>query len=336
MNYIVADVGGTKTLIAIARYDAGNWKFERKTRMVSRDYPSAEAMIARWVQSLGSKSESWAGIGIALAGPVQSLGDFTSGRATNLDWPELCSRDLARQFDVPTVLINDFAAIGASLDALDPADTVSLQTGNIDTKGLRLVVGAGTGLGTCLVGPPPESLLFAGEGGHAGFAPANGWEATLAEWIRHREGRCSREHVLSGPGIARIAAYLQAHSPDAALAEALRGADPAAAIGTMAQRGSTRALQVIERFVSIYGGQLGDLALGALPRGGVYIAGGIAPRWLHHFQGPEFIRAFRDKAPMQKLMKTLHLSLIVHPEPGLLGAAVAIQQVVASFGERKA
>ncbi len=336
MTYVVADVGGTKTLIAIARCDSGNWKLEQKTRMISRDYPSAEAMIENWVQGLGSRNEPWAGIGIALAGPVHSIAGRTSGRATNLDWPELCSRDLARRFNAPTVLVNDFAAIGASLDALGPVDTVLLQAGNIDARGLRLVVGAGTGLGTCLVGPPPDSLLFDGEGGHADFAPADNWQAGLAEWVRRREGRCSREHLLSGRGIARIGTYLQARSHDPALAEALCEADPAAAIDALAKRGNTEALQVVRRFVSIYAGQLSNLALGALPRGGVYIAGGIAPRWRNHFQGPEFIRAFRDKAPMQKLLDTLHLSLIVHPEPGLLGAAVAVQRAVESFGESRA
>lgn len=336
MNFIVADVGGTKTLIAIARWESGNWKLERKTRMISSHYPSAAAMIEQWLGNIGSKSEPRAGIGIALAGPVMMDGAHTSGRATNLDWPELRSRDLAQRFDAPVLLINDFAAIGASLDALGPAHTVPLQTGTVDTGGLRLVVGAGTGLGTCLVGSPPESLLFAGEGGHADFAPADGWQAGLAEWIRHREGRCSREHVLSGPGIARIGAYLQSHSPDAAMAEALHDTDPAAAIGALAQRNNTPALRVIEWFVSIYGSQLGNIALEALPRGGVYIAGGIAPRWLHHFQGPEFIRAFRDKAPMQDLLETLHVSLIVHPEPGLLGAAVAVRRAVESFGESTA
>lgn len=336
MNYLVADIGGTKTLIAIARCDAGNWKLERKTRMISRDYPSAEAMIEQWLRDLGATPEPWAGIGIALAGPVQSPGEHASGRATNLDWPELHARGLARHFQAPTVLINDFAAIGASLDALSTTDTVPLQTGSVDTRGLRLVVGAGTGLGTCLVGPPPENLLFAGEGGHADFAPADAWQAAFAEWVRHREGRCSREHVLSGSGIARIGAYLQSQSPEVALADALHETDPAAAIGALAEQGHTGALQVVKRFVSIYGGQLGNLALEAIPRGGVFIAGGIAPRWLHHFQGPEFIRAFRDKAPMQNLLGTLHLNLIVHPEPGLLGAAVAVQQAAESFGARKA
>jgi glucokinase len=333
MNYIVADIGGTKTLIALARQVSGAWHFAHRARVASGDYHSVEDLIREWLHTAIPGGVQIAGIGLGLAGPVRSAGRSTHGRATNLDWPDIDAGELSRQFGAPTVLINDFAAIGASLDALGPVDIVTLQPGYPDHSGLRLVVGAGTGLGTCLVGPPPESRLFAGEGGHADFAPADDWQAGLAAWVRTREGRCSREHLLSGPGIGRIAAYLQEEAQDPALAEALEASDPAAAIGRLAEGGNPAALQIAQRFVSIYGGQLGDLALAALPRGGVFIAGGIAPRWLHLFQTPGFLQSFRNKAPMQSLLEELPLHLIVHPEPGLLGAAVAVHRAVEPVGE---
>ena len=333
MSFLVADIGGTKTLLALAQPGPDGWHFEHKTRLPSNDFRSAGALIRHWLQSTGSKDRPLDGIGLALAGPVKSVEGSLRAQATNLDWPVMDEGELGRELGAPTVLINDFAAIGASLDALGPKDTVTLQPGAAESAGLRLVVGAGTGLGTCAVGPPPRSRLFAGEGGHADFAPADDWQAGLAQWIRSQEGRCSREHLLSGPGIARIAAYLQRQSADTGLAQALQKADPAAAIGALAAQGHAGALQVAERFVSMYGGQLGDLALAALPRGGVFIAGGIAPRWLQHFETPGFLRSFRNKAPMQKLLEELPVHLIVHPEPGLLGAAVAAHRALEPAGE---
>jgi glucokinase len=333
MNYVVADIGGTKTLIALARRVAGTWHFEHRSRVASGDYRCVEDLIRQWLHTCMPGGGQIAGIGLGLAGPVRSADGSTVGRATNLDWPDIGAGELSRQFGAPALLINDFAAIGASLDALGRKDTVTLQPGDPDTSGLRLVVGAGTGLGTCLVGPPPESRLFPGEGGHADFAPADAWQAKLVEWVRSREGRCSRERLLSGPGIARIAAYLQEEALDPALAEALEAADPAAAIGKLAEGGHPMALRVAARFVSIYGGQLGDLALAALPRGGIFVAGGIAPRWLQHFRAPEFLQSFRNKAPMQRLLEELPLQLIVHPEPGLLGTAVAVHRAVEPAGE---
>lgn len=333
MNLIVADVGGTKTLVALAHREGDEWQFTHRKRLPSSDYGSLPELLDHWLDTELHGDTEIAGIGLALAGPVTGSGDSVQARTTNLDWPPLDSGELTRRFGAQTVLVNDFAAIGAGLDALGPEDTVTLQSGSPDPEGLRLVVGAGTGLGTCMVGPPPEARVYAGEGGHADFAPADEWQSALADWVRGCEGRCSREHLLSGPGIARIASFMNRDIADGALNDALNARDPAAEIGRLAGEGHPPALQVMQRFVSIYAGQLGDLALATLPGGGVFIAGGIAPRLLEHFQSADFIAAFRDKPPMQRLLEDLPLHLIVHPEPGLLGAAVSAQRAVATAGE---
>lgn len=333
MNLVVADIGGTKTLVALAHREANRWQFAHRRRLPSGDYRSLPELLDEWLEAELAGNREIAGIGLAVAGPVTGAGDSARGRTTNLDWPALEAGELRQRFGAPTVLVNDFAAIGAGLVALGPGDTVTLQPGSPDPEGLRLVVGAGTGLGTCMVGPPPDAQLYAGEGGHADFAPADAWQSELAEWVRGSEGRCSREHVLSGPGIARIASFMNRGIFDHPLNAALETPDAAAEIGRLAAAGHPPALQVIQRFVSIYAGQLGDLALAALPRGGVFIAGGIAPRLLQHFQREDFIAAFRDKPPMQQLLKDLPLHLIVHPEPGLLGAAVTAHRAVAIDGE---
>jgi len=184
------------------------------------------------------------------------------------------------------------------------------------------------------VGPAPDFKVFPGEGGHADFAPANAWEAELADWSRARFGRCTREYLLSGPGIGRIASFMAERAIGAVPGELLESPEPAAAIGAAASRGDPAALQIVERFVRIYAGQAGDLALTALPAGGIYIAGGIAPRWSEFFRGPAFVEAFRDKPPMRDLLAGLAVRLVTHPEPGLLGAAVAALHATESAGDR--
>jgi len=333
MSILAADVGGTKTLLALARPAADGWRFEHRTRFASGDYPALEPMIERWLAAVPPERLPLAGIGLALAGPVRAEGGSSHATVTNLTWPRIDALELSRRLGAPVTLLNDLSAIGACLPALAPGDSVILQQGQEDPSGLRLVVGAGTGLGTCLVGPAPRHRVFPGEGGHADFAPSDDWEAALAEWIRTRLGRCSREHVLSGPGIGRIAGFLHERSPNPVLAEALSRHDSGAAIGALAERGEPEALRVVERFVRIYGSELGNLALAALPAGGVYIAGGIAPRWLGQFHAPAFLDAFRNKPPMQGLLSGLTLRLITHPEPGLLGAAVAAYRNLESAGE---
>jgi glucokinase len=57
-------------------------------------------------------------------------------------------------------------------------------------------------------------------------------------------------------------------------------------------------------------------------RGGVYLAGGILPRWGAHFDAPAFRRAFEDKAPYSAWLAAIPTFVITHPQPGLLGLAV--------------
>jgi len=318
MDLIVADIGGTNTRVARARHSGRGWSLHDQRRYPSRDHPDLAAILLHWRREVVPDGRFLAA-GIAVAGPVAA----GRARVTNLDWPELDSAQLGQQLGVPVTLINDFAAIGASLDALAPDDCLTLQPGTADADGLRLVAGAGTGLGTCLVGPPAAPTVYPGEGGHARFSPADAGEAALAEFVTAEHGLCTREHLLSGRGIATIARHELQRRFDAHLQKALAAADPAAAISQQAEYGHVAALEVIRRFVAIYAGQLADMALTAVPRGGVFLAGGIAPRWGDHFREPLFQEAFRKRPPMTHLLERLPVSLIMHPQPGLLGAGIS-------------
>ena len=318
MDLIVADIGGTNTRVARARHSVRGWSLHDQRRYPSRNYPELAAILLQWRREVAPR-DSFVAAGVAVAGPVAA----GRARVTNLDWPELDSAALGQALGVPVALINDFAAIGASLDALAPEDYLTLQPGETDPAGLRLVVGAGTGLGTCLVGPPAAPAVYPGEGGHARFSPADAEEAGLAEFVTAEHGLCTREHLLSGRGIGNIARHELQRRADSHLEKALAAADPAAAISQQAEYGHVAALAVIRRFVAIYAGQLADMALTALPRGGVFLAGGIAPRWADHFREPLFQEALRKRPPMTHLLERLPVSLIMHPQPGLLGAGIS-------------
>ncbi|WP_019571150.1 glucokinase [Thioalkalivibrio sp. ALMg3] len=317
MDLIVADVGGTNTRVARAHRDADGWSLHEGERYRSREHPDLASILERWRTEVATV-DTFAAAGLAVAGPVH----HGRARVTNLPWTALDTTTLADHLGLPVTLLNDFAAIGASLDALQPQDCETLQEGAHDPAGLRLVAGAGTGLGTCLVGPPGAATIFPGEGGHARFSPSGAEEAALGDFVARELGYCTREHLLSGRGIARIGHFELDRQPDPELAQALETAEPAAAIGELALAGHPAAQAVIDRFVGIYAGQLADMALTALPTGGVFLAGGIAPRWLETFRGPRFRSTFRNRPPMTHLLEQLPVALIMHPEPGLLGAAV--------------
>jgi glucokinase len=319
---LAADVGGTKTLLQLLRRDPqaphGTVALAEQ-RYLSQAFDSLTIMVQRFLDE--------AGLGLphsacfAVAGPVKQQQDRQTAQLTNLPW-QLDSLEMSATLAIPHVhLLNDFQAIGYSLDALGSDELVALQTRPIEPQAPRLVVGAGTGLGVCLVvDDGGQARSHATEGGHIAFAPLDIQQDSLNLFLRTRFSRVSAERLLSGSGLVQIYRFLlqqQQRSEDALLQQD----DPAAAIGTQALSGHPLAREAVNLFLRIYGATVGDLALASLPRGGVYIAGGIAPKLLPLMQNGIFMQAFTDKGRMRRLLDELPVQVITNPACGLLGAA---------------
>jgi glucokinase len=78
----------------------------------------------------------------------------------------------------------------------------------------------------------------------------------------------------------------------------------------------------MEVFVEAFGAEAGNLALRSVATAGIYLGGGIAPRILPALETGSFMDAFRDKAPLENLLRTLPVSVILNASAGVLGAAV--------------
>jgi glucokinase len=63
-----------------------------------------------------------------------------------------------------------------------------------------------------------------------------------------------------------------------------------------------------------------------LPYGGLYVAGGIAPKILPLLQNGNFMKAFRDKGRMRTLMEKFPVSIVLNSKVGLIGAAICAAQ----------
>ena len=101
-----------------------------------------------------------------------------------------------------------------------------------------------------------------------------------------------------------------------------RRGDPAAAISKAALGGKAPlAEQALDLLISIYGAEAGNMALKVLASGGVFLAGGIAPKILAKLSGPLFMQAFVGKGRMQSLLEAIPVRVIVNEKNGLLGAA---------------
>jgi glucokinase len=79
--------------------------------------------------------------------------------------------------------------------------------------------------------------------------------------------------------------------------------------------------QSVDIFVSIYGAEAGNLGLKMLATGGVYLAGGIAPKILTKLQEPYFMQAFLDKGRMRPLLEAMPVQIVMNDKIALLGAA---------------
>ena len=326
MNHFLAcDVGGTKTLLRISAAGEGEPLLQKS--YPSADYTGLAEMLDDFLREAGTSSVAAACF--ALAGPV-------SGRRvklTNLPW-EVDADALAARFAIPRIsLINDFEAVGHGIAVLQPDDLLTLQPGAPQAQGVRVVVGAGTGLGVAwLSWQDGGYAVHPSEGGHMDFAPADATQYALLQHLQQHHGHVSYERIVSGPGLVAIFEFLRDSgrgSPSAQLIAAMGEGDAAEALTRFAQQGDEPIAQIaLDLFVRVYGAFVGNLALIALPRGGIYVAGGIAAKIAATMQRGDFMRAFHDKGRYTGLIETLPLHIVTNPQIGLLGASLAARRMI--------
>ena len=210
------------------------------------------------------------------------------------------------------VVVNDFGAVAESIPHLTAQSLVALGGGGARVAGMPVaVLGPGTGLGVAIGTPAAGGwAAISGEGGHADLAPVDDEELEIWQRLRRAHGRVSAETVLCGPGLERLYAAI---AGGATLG--------AAEIDAAAWRGEPEAVRAHALFTRWLGRVAGNLALVAGARGGVFLAGGILPRWAARFDVAEFRRGFEDKAPYSRWLAGIPTFLVTHPQPGLVGLA---------------
>ena len=329
MRVLAGDIGGTKTLLQIADIFPNTFRVVFEKSYESRRYPEFLPLVKEFLKSATAHTDLiLASACFGVAGPVKER----EARTTNLPWrieADACVRELK----INTIaLINDFQAVGYGIDGLEDQDLVVLQVGVEQSGGPRVVIGAGTGLGEgLLVWNGDRYDIFPSEGGHVDFGPTDDTQVELYKYLRARFGRVTYERIVSGPGLENIYAFLRERTPRAESPElkaALSNSDAAATISQYAnEHNDPLATQALEIFCSVYGAQAGNLALTCLPTGGVYIAGGIAPKMIEKLKSGTFMQAFKSKGRMQPLLEAMPVRVIVNPKVGLIGAALMAARI---------
>lgn len=335
MRVLAADIGGTHTRVALFEVRDGRPAPDPVLEHVA-DSGEHDGPVAPVREFLDGLDDEPAAACLALACPV--TGEVC--RFPNLGWEVDLGR-LRREIGLdPTVVINDFDAVGHGVLLLGPDDLTELQAGEPEEGGALALIGPGTGLGHGFLTRAGEGYrVHASEGGHGDFAPSDPKEWRLREFLARRHGRASWERVLSGPGLVDIYRFLVSESEIAEGREArdrMKEEDPARVISDLALAGTDPLCQETMRiFLSVLGAQAGNLALTVQATGAVYIAGGIGPAILPLLQDGTFLRAFRDKGRMAQLMHRIPVRVILEPRVGLLGAASVAASLLGASGVRR-
>jgi glucokinase len=247
----------------------------------------------------------------AVAGPVEG----ERCNFTNCSWT-IDGREMRNRFKLQTVrIINDFEATALSLPHLNEGDVRSLGGGRAVSGAPMVVLGPGSGLGVAgLVGDGARRIVIASEGGHATLAANSRREDVILDLLRQRFGHVSAERVLSGPGLENL------YHAIAAVDEIDVPLRSASEITQAALQGACSASRAaLDMFCDLLGGFAGNVALTYGARGGVYIAGGIAPRILDHLAITEFRSRFVQKGRFQAYLEAIPSQVIVHPAATFLG-----------------
>jgi glucokinase len=347
LTVLVGDIGGTKTILRLvsAEVSGTGHAIPLLTTLWERTYASKSfsdlvPMVHQFFKEAAESSVRISAADRACFGIAGAIVNNAS-ELTNLSW-SLSGERLERSLGIPRVtLINDFAAIGYGLAGLQDGQLATLQAGIPDPAAPLAIIGAGTGLGEGFFIPDPDGTLraFPSEGGHTDFAPRTGLEFQLLTYLLEKNNlpRVSVERVVSGTGIASIYQYFRDTNPreesDAMAAiyqtwsremgKKEKTVDLAAEVSKAALAGGDFLCeQTMNLFISAYGAEAGNLALIILPYGGLYLAGGTAPKIVRMLQQGVFMTAFCSKGRMRPLLEKIPVHVILDPKVALIGAAL--------------
>ena len=316
------DIGGTKCNLALYVRSDGTLRQVTKRRYESGEFSSFDKLIAQFQKDVAGELKNAGTGGIAaaafgVAGPV--IGQRI--KVTNLPWT-VDGPALAKQLSTDhVVLLNDLQATGYSLALLSASEIAVLNRGEPSPQATQVLVAAGTGLGEALLFWDGDRYVVASsEGGHADFAPRTEQEIELLRYLKKRHEFVSVELILSGRGFRTIHEFLAPSVRHPSFDDPEEDAAPE--ITHLGISGSCQVcVQTLDLWTSLYGAEAGNLALKALARGGVWVAGGIAAKIRKKMEDGSFFRAFGEKDKLGALMAKIPIQMVLNEEAPLLGAA---------------
>ena len=324
---LLADVGGTNVRFALADPSAAAPLLLQSIRRYAvADFASLADVARHYLDAGNSRVDH--GV-FAIAGRV----DRDEARMTNHPW--VISRpQIQQELGMATLhLVNDFVAQAMAVRLLRNGDLLAIgpsaPAANPMTRTCA-ILGPGTGLGAgALIIRDGHAIALATEGGHAGFAPGSTEEIAILKRLSARFGRVSNERLVSGGGLVNLHRAL-AEIAGTPVDHDLQPPD----ITAGADAGDALCLRTIDVFCSLFGSIAGDMVLAFGAWDGVFLSGGLVPVLLPALQRPGFRQRFADKGRYSAAMAAVPSWAVLHPQPGLLGAAAIAGDLASGWRSR--
>ncbi|MGA7803516.1 glucokinase [Bradyrhizobium sp.] len=314
---LLADIGGTNARFALM--DGGEIGPVEHLRVA--DFPASTDAITAFLGSHAAGGPPVTGV-LGVAGPVQN----NRCVFTNSPWV-IDGAELEQAFGLRAVhVLNDFEALAWSLPALQPSDLFALGKQRPVAGAPMLVVGPGTGFGaSCFIPRAIAPFAVVTEGGHATLPAISEREEQVIHHLRKRFGHVSIERVLTGSGLENLYSALAALDGVTVPARDPAGITEAALDGSCAV---SRA--ALDMFCAVLGSVAGNLALTFCAQGGVYIAGGIVPRFADRLAQSGFLTRFESKGRYDAYLRAIPIHIITRQDASFLGVKAFFERNVAT------
>lgn len=311
---LVGDVGGTNARLSLVNLADGTLSNTKVYSSVENE--SLEKVIVKFREETGAKFDSAC---IAIATPIS--GDHI--KMTNNKW-EFSISQMKQNLGLKELeFINDFTAMSMSTTAISEKEMTKIGGDSIDENAPKAIYGAGTGLGVgYLIKINNKWVPLSSEGGHVDLAATNKRQDEILAVLRTKFEHVSGERLLSGQGLVNVyqaIAQLNGHE--------VKDVEPCdVTAGAFAENPCPDCRETLEVFCSLMGSFGGNLAISLLTKGGVYIAGGIVPRFIDFFKNSDFREQFNSKGRFKDALSKIPVYVISNGDAGLLGAGAYLRQ----------
>ena len=316
MKILAADINADHAELILLKVSInGTRKALYSKRYVSAAFTNPLQLIEQFLTDADAKTVLIEKFCLSIA----ALVDNNSSTLNRLNWT-IDAKQLSEHFYIRDVsLISDFDSAARGIDAATEEGMVTLNQGIDHERGIRVVTGAGHGLGLAWMDHSQDAFnKNSSEGGMVNFAPIDKEQIELLEYLMKRFNHVSYERILSNEGLQELYRYCQQKAPTST--DFINETNPTVSSIVKAAETDPAAEKAIKLFVTTYGAYAGNLALLYQPMGGIYIGGQVATELQYWMQSEHFLNACLKKGRMSKIVQQTPIFLVTDSGINLRGA----------------